>query len=189
MNHYKTQTDPECAMSCSSMYSIEEASASSPPSSNTSSKTSLAISEAKSPERYIPFTDKEIESLARRTAERLGYKLNSHLPAMLPDEETIFLAYHPSHDISTVTRAMIRDDLSKFEQRLCPHRCTSDAAFYKSLRHHCGFRFVVKSSRAFFGDENEGKSKTWCCARHGCNASAWIEMESDTKMLTIEIRR
>ena len=189
MNHHKTQTASECATSCSSVYSIEEVSASSPSPSNTSSKTSLAFSETKSPEPYVPLTDNEIESLARKAAERLGGKLNPHAPSMLPDEETIFLSYHPSHDISTVTRAMIRDDLSKFEQRICPHRCTSDAAFYKSVRRHCGFRFVVKRSRAFFGGENEGISKTWCCARKRCTASAWIEMGSDTKMLTIEIRR
>lgn len=176
-------------MSCSSIYSTEEVSASPSSPSNTSSKTSLSFSEAKAPERYIPLTDKEIESLARKTAERLGGKPNPHSPSMLPDEETMFLAYYPSHDVSTVTRAMIREDLSQFEQQICPHKCTSDAAFYRSLRLHCGFRFFVKRSRICFGSGNEGKSKAWRCSRQGCKASAWIEMGSDTKMLTIEIRR
>ena len=126
--------------------------------------------------------------LARKIAQRFGLNPDPHQPAMLPDEETIFLAHHPSHDIDTVTRAMIRDYLSEFEQRICPHRCTEDKVFFKSVQRKCGFNTIRSRSTPFFDGKRNGQSRVWRCETSGRNTKAWIETESDMKMLTVEIR-
>jgi hypothetical protein len=83
---------------------------------------------------------------------------------------------------------MIREHLSRFEQRICQHGSTVDAAFYKSVRGRCGFGFVGTESRSFFDGKSDGRSEVWHCATRGCKVSAWIEMQSDAEMLTVVIK-
>lgn len=181
-------------MSCSTISSTREESLGSSPPSKSSSKTTLASPKAESTEKqYTPFTDEEAKQLASRAAGRMSSKSAVHHANLQPDRETIFLSYHPSVPTSSIRRSTIRTDLSKFEHRICAHRCTSDAPFLKSVQRHRGFNIVGVCSPAFFGgksgSESDCQSRVWHCSARKCGAAAWIEMQSDTGMLTVEIRR
>ncbi|KAF1928378.1 uncharacterized protein M421DRAFT_92636 [Didymella exigua CBS 183.55] len=190
MEYCKAPAPLDSAKSCSSPSSPTKESPGSSARSKASSQTSPASSQARLPtEKYVPVADEEARLLARKAVGLQNSKSDLHHPTLLPDYETIFLAYHPSHDIETIKCSKIREDLSKFEQRLCSHRCTSDSTFCKSVQRKCGFKFLLKGSTPFFGQKSNGNSRVWHCSALGCKASAWIEMQSDTKMLTIEIKR
>lgn len=73
-------------------------------------------------------------------------------------------------------------DVSEVERRSCACRCGSDSALYKEVRRRCGFNFVGKNPRSFVAVKVRGVMRG--VVRESGVGEAWMEMQSNTRMLT-----
>jgi hypothetical protein len=110
-----------------------------------------------------------------------------------PDLTVVHISIHIHIHLDTdrIPCWRVRRKLIALDQPICAHRCTSDPAFFRSVRRRrmntlC-ISFGSREYLPFFGRWTE-KSRVWKCREEGCNMSAWISGDRDTGCLRLHAR-
>ena len=80
-------------------------------------------------------------------------------------------------------------ELATSSLRICPHRCASDPAFFRSVRQPLPNPLFTRDVISFFPWWSRSKSRVWKCKKRNCYARAWVEMDRDTGDVTLQICR
>lgn len=102
----------------------------------------------------------------------------------------ISIHIHQHLDTDRIPCWRVRRKLIALDQPICIHRCTSDPAFFRTVRRRMNTLCISFSSREylpFFGRWAD-RSRTWRCKEEGCNMSAWITEDRDTGNLRLHAR-
>lgn len=102
----------------------------------------------------------------------------------------ISIHLHKHIDTDRIPCWRVRRRLIALEQPICTHRRTSDPAFFRAVRRRMNTLCISFGSTEyipFFGRWTD-RSRVWTCRETGCNMSAWITEDRDTRNLRLHAK-